>query len=201
MNKIILIGSGGHASSCIDVVELESKFKIAGILEIDKKKKHKFNYRVFSKTTNLKILRKKYKYALISIGQIKNYKLRKRIYDELCDLKYYLPVIKSPFSYVSAHSKVDKGTIIMHGAIVNAGANIGSNCIINSKSLIEHDVRILDNCHVATGAIVNGGVRIGRNTFVGSGSIIKEGVLIGNKCIIGAGKFINKNIPDNKIIK
>ena len=35
--KIILIGAGGHCNSCIDVIESENKFKIAGL--IDNKKK------------------------------------------------------------------------------------------------------------------------------------------------------------------
>ena len=35
--NIILIGAGGHATSCIDVIETTNKFKIIGL--IDKKKK------------------------------------------------------------------------------------------------------------------------------------------------------------------
>jgi len=37
MKKIILLGGGGHCKSCIDVIENENIYKIAGI--IDKKKK------------------------------------------------------------------------------------------------------------------------------------------------------------------
>ena len=47
MKKIILIGGGGHALSCIDVIEHEKKFKIIGI--IDKKlKKGKKNFKLQS---------------------------------------------------------------------------------------------------------------------------------------------------------
>ena len=38
MKKIILIGGGGHALSCIDVIEQENKFKIVGI--VDSKEKY-----------------------------------------------------------------------------------------------------------------------------------------------------------------
>lgn len=31
--KIILIGGGGHCRSCIDVIEQEGRFEIAGIME------------------------------------------------------------------------------------------------------------------------------------------------------------------------
>ena len=36
----------------------------------------------------------------------------------------------------------------MHGAIVNACAQIGKNVIINSMALIEHDVHIGNHCHI-----------------------------------------------------
>ena len=35
MNKIVLVGGGGHARSCIDVIEMENKFSIAGIVDKD----------------------------------------------------------------------------------------------------------------------------------------------------------------------
>ena len=38
MKKIILIGGGGHALSCIDVIESEKKFKIVGIVDGNLKK-------------------------------------------------------------------------------------------------------------------------------------------------------------------
>ncbi|MBI4309254.1 MAG: acetyltransferase, partial [Candidatus Omnitrophica bacterium] len=31
--NLILIGGGGHCKSCIDVIESENKFKIAGIVD------------------------------------------------------------------------------------------------------------------------------------------------------------------------
>ena len=34
--KIILVGSGGHAEACIDVIESEKKFKILGLVDIKK---------------------------------------------------------------------------------------------------------------------------------------------------------------------
>ena len=37
MDEIILVGAGGHARSCIDVIELSGQYKIAGLVEKDKK--------------------------------------------------------------------------------------------------------------------------------------------------------------------
>jgi len=200
MIKIILVGAGGHAKSCIDVIETTKTLKIAGIIDKNVGKKRISGYQVIGSDKNLAKYKKKYKYAFIVIGQIKSSKIRKSIYNNLISLGYKLPIIKSKHAYVSKNSNIGIGTIIMHGAAVNTNVKIGKNCIINTKSLIEHDVKIGNHCHISTGAIINGGVSIGDGTFVGSGSIIKEGIKIGKECVVGAGCIVKKNISSNKII-
>ena len=37
MDKIILIGGGGHCKSCIDVIEQAGTFQIAGIVDVPEK--------------------------------------------------------------------------------------------------------------------------------------------------------------------
>ena len=45
MKKIILIGTGGHSKSCIDVIEQQDKYKIIGVVDKNKTKRNKFvNY-------------------------------------------------------------------------------------------------------------------------------------------------------------
>ena len=39
MKKIIILGDGGHAKSCCDVIELEKKYKIIGLITNKIKKK------------------------------------------------------------------------------------------------------------------------------------------------------------------
>lgn len=202
MSEIILIGAGGHTKACIDVIEQEGKFKIAGLVEKDRLHSNKkIGIPIIGVDNDLEKLRQKYTYALITVGHIKSPESRSKLFNLLISLDYKLPVVTSPTAYVSKHSDILEGTIIMHGAIVNAGARIGANCIINNKALVEHDVKIGDCCHIATGAIVNGEVQIGENTFIGSGVVTKQGIIIGNGCIISAGSILMKNVPDNQIVK
>ena len=156
MDEIILIGSGGHARSCIDVIESESRFKIAGLIDNQSKKNNLHGYPVIGNDNDLSRLSKYYKFAFIAIGQIKSSEIRIKLFNTLKGFGYILPTLISPLAYVSNHSKIDEGTIIMHNAIVNSFANIGKNNIINTKALIEHDVQVGNHCHISTGAIVNG---------------------------------------------
>ena len=202
MNEIILIGSGGHARSCIDVINHTGLFKIAGLVEKHSEKNpDNLGYPIIGTDQDLNSLRKKFEFALVAVGQIKSAETRIKLFQKLEDLDYKLPAIISPRSYLSQYSNIDSGTIIMHDVIVNANVNIGKNCIINNKALIEHDVNIGNHCHIATGAIVNGEVEVGDESFLGSGSTTRECISIGDKVLIGAGVTLKKDISSNQVIK
>jgi len=179
MDKIILIGGGGHCKSVIDVIEREGRFHIAGI--IDQKNnigKNVLGYKIVASDSDLDLFSKKYVYALITIGQIKNPDKRVELFNLAKKIGFKIPVVVSPRAYVSKYAVVNEGTIIMHDALVNSGAKVGRNCIVNSKALIEHDANIGDNCHISTGAIVNGGANVSKGSFLGSNASTKEYVRV-----------------------
>ena len=197
---ILLIGAGGHALSCIDVIEQEGVYKIAGLIGLTSEMNIQIlRYSVIGTDKDLAQLANKHQYAFISVGQIKTPTHRIRLYQDAVKLGFQLPALVSATAYVSPHATIEAGTIVMHGAIVNAGARIGKNCIINSRALIEHDTTVEDHCHISTGTILNGNVRIGTGSFVGSGSVIKEGVSVGKICTIGMGLSVRHNLTDGTL--
>ncbi|MBU0681146.1 MAG: acetyltransferase [Proteobacteria bacterium] len=200
--EIILIGGGGHCRACIDVIEQQGTFAIAGIIDLAEQQDHKvLGYPVIGTDADiLKFASEGYSF-LITIGQIKSAERRRQLFNKLAAAGAMLPTIISPRAYVSPHAHIGPGTIIMHGALVNTGATIGNNCIINSLALIEHDARIDDHCHISTGAMVNGNAQIGNGSFVGSQAMVREGVEIGEQAIIGAGTTILANITAHSTIK
>jgi len=202
MHEIILIGAGGHARSCIDVIELSNQFKIVGLVEkVDKTGQKNLGYPIIGIDDDLPELRQKYRYALVTVGQIKSPDVRMRLFSRLQELNFHMPPIISPRAYISKHAQIGDGTIVMHDAIVNANARIGKNCIVNSKALIEHDAKVGDHCHIATAAILNGDVSVGNKSFIGSGVVSRQSISIGSNCVIGAGVLINTNVESNKVIK
>lgn len=199
--SLILIGAGGHARACIDVIEHLDAFKIAGLIGTKKELQNEcLGYRVIATDNDLPKLAKEYQYAIIAVGQIETAFARLCLYEQALVLGFELPAIISPTAYVSQHAVVGDGTIVMHGAIVNAGARVGNNCIINTRVLIEHDATVADHCHISTGAIVNGAANIGLGSFVGSGSIIKQGISLGKNCVLGMGIAVRHHHPENSRI-
>jgi len=202
MDKILLIGAGGHALSCIDVIETGGQFEIVGLVEKDESMTNaNLGYSIIGTDNDLKGLRQQYNNVFITVGQIKSAEIRIKLFQMLKKLDFKLPVIISPQAYVSKHAQIGEGSIIMHGAIVNANAKVGKNCIINNRTLIEHDAMIGDHCHIATGAIINGEVSVGNETFIGSGTVTKQCISIGDDCIIGAGLIIKNDITTNQVVK
>jgi sugar O-acyltransferase (sialic acid O-acetyltransferase NeuD family) len=195
---ILLVGAGGHARACIDVIEQTGCFTIAGLIGTEDQAGVKIlGYSVLGIDQDVPRLIEEYSHGLVTVGQIKHPDIRIRLFTLLQQSGAALPAIVSPRAYVSPHAALAAGTIVMHGAIVNAGATVGRNCIINSHALIEHDVTIADHCHVATAAAINSGVRVGAGTFIGSNCCVRQGLRIGERCIIGMGQTVLRDCEAN----
>lgn len=188
---ILLVGAGGHAQACIDLLEAEGAFKIHGLVGEKKEKRRAVHgYPIIGKDEDLEKLLKITRFFMLGVGQIRSPAPRQKLYTKIKLMGGVFPVVASPFSHVSPRSSLDEGTVVMHGAVVQSGAGIGKNCILNSQCLIEHGGRVGDHCHISTGAILNGEVQVGEGSFIGSGSIIQEGVSIPSYSIIPMGTIL-----------
>ena len=104
INKIVIVGAGGHAKSCIDVIESSTKYKINYILGTKKELNKKIlNYKINIIEKDLKKI-KKNQFGVIGIGQIKSPEKRKYYFYLLKSLGIKFPVIKSKNSYISKNS-------------------------------------------------------------------------------------------------
>ena len=190
-NDLILIGAGGHARSCIDVIEQEGNFNITGLVGLESELGSQVNgYEVIATEASLSTLIGRAQFALIAVGQISSPDVRINLFQRALKAGFELASIFSPSAYVSPSAQIGRGTIVMPGAVINAGVKVGSNCIINSRALLEHDTQVLDNCHISTGAILNGSVFVKEGCFIGSGSVIKEAVSIGERSVVGMGSLL-----------
>ena len=191
--KIIIIGAGGHAKSCIDLIQSTKKYKISGLIDLKKNLGKKIlGIKVIGTDDDLKDIFKSIKYAAIGIGSVKKLQIRKKIYTKLKKIGFKTPSIFSPISYVSKYSKVEDCTMIFHKTIINANVKIGKCCLINSNTLVEHDVNISEFSNIATNVTLNGGVRVGSGCFVGSGTVVRENIKLKKNSFIKMGSIIIK---------
>lgn len=199
-SKLVLIGGGGHCHACIDVIESGKEFSIIGI--IDKREKvgqSVLGYPIIGDDEDLpKIVNEDITF-LITVGHIKSSKIREKLFNLLEILNANIATVISHYAIVSKYSKIAKGTIIMHRAIIGPNTQIGQNCIINTNATIEHDTIIGNNVHVSTHCVINGNCHLKDGTFIGSNSTLFNGIKISENIIVGAGSLVSKNIVDSGI--
>jgi len=185
---LILLGGGGHCKSCIDVIEETRKFNILGILDVESKiGTELLGYKYIGIDKDIALYKNRDVEFLVTVGQIRNSYLRKRLFDEVVTNQNTLATVVSPRAYVSKWATIGRGTIVMHDVLVNASANIGENCIINTKALIEHDSVIGSHCHISTAAVINGDVNILEGSFFGSNAVSRQSVSAPPSSFIKAG--------------
>ena len=139
--KIILIGGGGHCKVVISILKRIDTFEIAGIVD-NKDKVGNFvsDIKIIGSDDDLKdIYKSGIHYAIITLGSIKDNKKRYILYNMAKEIGYKFPVIISPEAIVDKSVRIDEGTVIMPGSIINVDSSIGmgKNCIMNTGAIIE----------------------------------------------------------------
>jgi len=194
MDKIVVVGGGGHAKIVISILKKMNKYKIIGYTD-NKNKGDLLGIPYLGSDDILIDLRyRNIKNAVLGIGHLDSSKIRVKIYHNLLDLEYSYPAIISPDALISEDTSIGMGTVVVDGAVINTGVEIGEFSIINTNSSIDHDCRIGNFVHIAPGVTLSGGVSVGDYTFVGAGSVVIQNISIKGHCTIGAGAVVNKDI-------
>ncbi|WP_051638640.1 acetyltransferase [Butyrivibrio sp. NC2002] len=196
MEKIVMIGGGGHCKSVIDAALRTKRYeKIyvtdttlnAGdnVLGCEVVGNDEALYRLFSEGVTK---------AFITVGFIKPSGIRRKLFYMANDIGFTFPNIIDPSAVVSAYAKLGTGIFVGKNAVINADATVGDNAIINTGAIVEHDCMVGEFAHIAVGARVCGESRVGDNSLIGAGATILQCVEIGSDSILGAGSVATKNI-------
>lgn len=197
MEKIILVGGGGHCKSIIDSINGLKQFEIVGIVDKKSSECIELGIDVICSDEALNLLYKSgIKNAFIGVGSVGNPNTRIKLYNMLKNLGYSFPKIVDKTAIVSPSTIIKDGVFVGKGAIINAKVTIEKQCIINSGSIVEHDCNISEFVHLAPGVTLSGGITIGKRTHIGTNSTIIQNINIGNDVIVGAGAVIVKDIKN-----
>lgn len=200
MNKLLIIGCGGHAKVVYETAVANNSFSEFAFLDDKYEKGSRLNlrsdkYEIIGKLSALRDtnIRDHFECAVVAIGD--NNK-RLSILEELLKYSYKLPKLIHPLAVVSKSTKIGKGTVVFAKSVIEAETTIGIGSIINTSSSINHDCILGDGVHICPGVNIAGGVHIGDKSLIGIGSSIIESIKIGKKVKIGAGASVISEIPD-----
>ena len=190
---IVLIGAGGHANVCYDIL-VENGFNVVTVIVAEETPTLEYFKGVPISSGSLAI-QKAYDAgvtkAFVAIGSNRT---RESLVREMKVKGFELISLVSPRAAISQNVTIGDGTIVMPNAVINSGSHIGDGCIINSGSIVEHDCSVLSGVHLAPGTILAGRVTIGTRSFLGVGCRVLPELQVGSDVIIGAGTTVISDV-------
>ncbi len=197
LDKIILLGGGGHAKVLIDLIRASKKYEIAGVLDPHIAGGKVAGISVLGADDLLQELHDKgIRNVCVGIGSIKDNSKRKRLYENVKQLGFDLPGLIHPESFVSSVAQVSEGAQVMAGATIQTGSTIGINSIVNTGAIIEHHSVIGKHVHICPGVVLSGESFVDDEAFIGVGSTIIQGIKIGKGALVAAGAVVVNDVPN-----
>jgi len=196
LKNYILIGTGGHATSILDLITSNG---------------NKVQYFV-GFNSNLKNLKG---IPVVDISEIGNlsmdfnfvfgigdFEIRNKVLEKIKlsnPALIFSPLIHST-AYVSSSADIGLGTVVFANAYVGPNTKIGNFCVLNTATSIDHDCSVGDQNFLAPGTILAGSVTTGEKCFFGMGSLVSNNISIGQSSVVSANSFVNENIPSNSFV-
>lgn len=186
MNRLIIIGAGGHGKVIADNA---LKNGYTDIYFIDDNATGKvMGFPIIGTSNEIKCLNDGSTDFIVGIG---NNVVRKKI-SETYDVHW--ATLIHPSAQIATGVCIGKGTVVMANAVVNACATIGEHCIINTSAIVEHDNVIGDYVHLSPRVALGGTVHIGDLTHIGIGVTVNNNIDVCGGCIVGSGAVVIKTI-------
>lgn len=183
MNRLIIIGAGGHGRVVADAAAVPSVFlddneSIEGVVGTPSELSN-----VTTKDDGVVVAIGDNRTRLAVLGGIEQ-----------------AATIVHESAVVSNSVTLGVGTVVFAGAIINAYATTGIGCIVNTGATVDHDCELDDGVHISPGANLGGNVKVGECSWIGIGACVKHGVTIGKNVIVGAGAAVVQDVPANTTV-
>ncbi|MBQ8301979.1 MAG: acetyltransferase [Clostridia bacterium] len=186
MNRLIIIGAGGHGKSIADNA-LKNRYTDIEFVD-DHVSGECMGFPIVGSISDIKKLNDGKTDFVIGIGNNENRKMIAEAYDV-----NWVTLIH-PSAQIAFNVSVGVGTVIMANVAVNACTKVGCHCIINTGAVVEHDNLIGDYAHISPGVKFSGTVTVGECTWVGTGTSVINNINICENVIVGAGSVVVKDI-------
>ena len=193
MNDIILIGNGGHSKVMQAIIERSKKYNLIGILDQNVTEYKIYNQYFLDNTSNFEKYKTHAKF-LIAIGD--NYRREKIIKDLHLKDDYFTSLIDDT-AILADNIKIDVGTVVMPGVVINPDSVIGKHSIINTGAIVEHDNNIGNYVHVSPGATLSGTVTVDDYVHIGAGATVIPNTKVSKNSVVGAGAVVIKDLKEN----
>ena len=189
MNRLIIIGAGGHGKVVADNA-LKNGYTDINFVD-DHAIGDCMGFHIIGNSADLTSLNDGKTDFIIAIG---NNSIREKIAQSY---NVNWVTLVHPSAQIATHVSLGRGTVVMAGVVINACTTIGNHCIINTGAVVEHDNVIEDYVHISPNAALGGTVRVGEGTHIGIGVTVRNNMDICTGVTVGVGAAVVKNITES----
>jgi sugar O-acyltransferase (sialic acid O-acetyltransferase NeuD family) len=184
MSKVLLYGAGEHASVVVDCFVAQD-IEVAGAFDSNTAKSIQGVHQLG--TYDRSILP-----GLPMVVAIGDNATRKKVARET---SHGFSNAVHPSCLISPKSRIGKGNMILHGAIIQTSTTVADHVIINTGGRVDHDCVIESFAHLGPGSVLCGSVWVGEGALIGAGATLLPGVKIGAWAVVGAGSVVLADVP------
>lgn len=196
LERLVILGSGGHASDVLGVVEALNRVRpawdVLGLLADHTIQMRRFEGRGVDHIGPITALSTLPAPWVAAIGYPAP---RRRVAAIAGSLTGVAPAtLVHPLADVGFGVEVDQGVVVIGQARLSPHVVVGEHSCISYLASVGHDTRVGSFTSVMPGATVAGDVVLGDAVLVGAGAVVLEGRSVGNGAVIGAGAVVNRDV-------
>lgn len=207
MDRIVIVGAGGHGRECADIVR--RAFGPSALLGIVDDRDET--------AAMLEAMGLSYLGPIDAIGEVIGATdtqvvvamglpaVRRAVVDRLGRLAHdslgddhpwpVASALVDPTAVVSPHATIGSGFVAFPHTFVSTNAKLGAQCHLNVGAAVSHDCAVGDFVTLSPGVMLNGSVTVGDNVFFGTRAVVLPGCTVGDGAVVGAGAVVTSDVP------
>ena len=188
MQRLLIVGAGGHGRSVAEAVLAAGSFQLVGFADdAAPGLKRVAGLPVLGTTAGLARYRQHADASIVAVG---NNRPREALYRQAEIAGFDMITVVHPASVVSPQAIIGAGSALMAGCIIGTGAVLGVGAIVNCGAVIDHDCQVEDFGHLAVRTAMAGGAVLGRAAWLQPGAILGYGARV-EAGVVAAAAVVN----------
>ncbi len=181
--RFVLVGAGGHAKAICEAIEVDGG-ELACYVDPSPA-----TWLSAPQRTDDNDVEPGDGSLVLGIGGLQPAGLSRRLalFDGYIERGFTSSPIVHPAAHVSEGARIEAGTVVLAGAVVQPDARVGRAAIINTAAVVEHDSIIGAGSHLAPSSVVLGDCRVGECCMIGAGAIVLQGAVVPDGSLVRAG--------------
>jgi sugar O-acyltransferase (sialic acid O-acetyltransferase NeuD family) len=190
--RIVVVGAGSQAKVAIDI--LNRFYYVLGVLDDDRTKEGthvagvpvlgSIGWGVGSLPSDVAFF--------VAIGANS---ARVQVADKLRSASRTLINAVHPGAVVSAGALLGSNVLVCANAVIGVDTHLNDDCVVNTCASVDHESVVGVGAYLSPGVRTAGRVDVGREAFIGAGATLGPCVRIGEMAIVGAASLVLDDIP------